>query len=415
MAMFKQSRARQLVIEIGIALILAVVARVAWNQFYVPTRPVVQVGEQTINRREYQELVEIDLAQQLAYIQNGINRYEQMLGTEGANNQSAAATIFGQDHQEALQLREQVVQDLKTVKSGQVDTGLIDYWASQEVILQGAARENIAVSDEEVAAALVKSFTEPAEDEHAHGHSHGEEASEEPAHDPDHGAETAEEHGHDEAEHSEEATAADPAAAQTILTDAYTGLTRLLKDDYGVTVGFSQESFENYIKRQQRVGLLSKRLEQKLMPDDQAPTSLQVHGQYLLLLTPTPTLTNTDSVTGTATLDDPIKAEADALYQQAKDGADFLTLAKEHSVNPEETVDPGWTVPDSFWPPLKEAVLTQPLGEVGPPIKTPSGWYIVKMLERAERPDKQKLEQERTKRFQEWDAQQRSALGIKRF
>lgn len=389
MTFLKQSRARQLVIEIGIALILAVVARFAWDQWYLPNRPVAQVGTQTIKRGEYQELVAIDLAQQLAYIQSEINRYEQMAATQSTADSSAAATLFGQDHQQALELRDAVVQDLKALQSGRVDTGLIDHWMNQEIILQGAAREQVTVSDAEIDAALVTSLRAPDEEAHQHG----------------------------EEEAAEDTPAADPAAAQEILAGTYSELTHLLKADYGVTIGVSQEAFAGYIRQQQRVKLLSERLEHKLMPDEQAPLSLQVNANYLLLMTPT--LTSTEAISGTTAPATPesaaVKARADELYRQLEDGADFLTLAHEHSANPEEVVAPGWSSPETLWQPLKQAVLTQPLGEVGPPVQTPTGWYIVKVLERAERPDKQQLADLRATRFAAWSDQQRAALGVKRF
>lgn len=388
MAFLKQSRTWRLVIEIGIALILAVVARIAWDQWYLPSRPVAQVGAQTIKRGEYQELAAIDLAQQLTYIQSEINRYEQMTATQSPADPNAAA-LFGHDQQQALELRDAVVQDLKALQSGRVDTSLIDHWMNQEVILQGAAREQVTVSDAEIDSALVTSLSAPDEEAHHHG----------------------------EEESAEEAPAVDPAAAQQILSGTYDELTRLLKADYGVTIGFSQEAFTGYVRRHQRVELLRERLERKLVPDEQAPLSLQVNANYLLLMTPT--LTTTDAISDTATPETPesaaIKAQADELYRQIKDGADFLTLAHEHSANPEEVVEPGWSSPEALWPPLKAAVLTQPPGEVGPPVRTPTGWYLVKVLERAERPDQQRLADLRARRLAEWSDQQRAALGVKRF
>jgi parvulin-like peptidyl-prolyl isomerase len=70
---------------------------------------------------------------------------------------------------------------------------------------------------------------------------------------------------------------------------------------------------------------------------------------------------------------------------------------------------------DALWPTLREAALTVPLGAVGQPVQTPSGWYIVKVLERAARADRQQLEEERSNRLQQWSEQQREALGVKRF
>jgi parvulin-like peptidyl-prolyl isomerase len=390
----KQSRTRRIVIEVGIAILLAVVARVIWNQVYIPSRPVAQVGTQTIDRRAYQRLSELDLAQQFVFVQQAINRQQQT----GAQPNLMPSSPFAQDPQETLQLRDTIAAELRNTKS-RADTGLIDHWIDQEVILQGAAKEGVAVSDQEINAALIRSFTSP-----DGGHAHEEEALED---------ETAT--AQSEAAPEQTALAVD---APTLLADSYNELVRVLQAEYGLNVGFSQAEFAAHVLRQQRVELLNERLEEKLLPASQTPKSLQVHA-YFLLLPVQSSATSTEVVTSSAEFDDAAFAEAkikaDELYRQLKQGADFVTLANQYTPSPEETVDPGWSVPDALWPSLREAVLNQPLGEVGQPVKTPSGWYIAKVLERAERPDRQKLEEERGKLLQAWNEQQRQALGVKQF
>ena len=394
----KQSRTRRIVIEVGIAILLAVVARVIWAQVYIPSRPVAQVGAQTIDRRAYQRLSELDLAQQFVFVQQAINRQQQ---TE-AQLDLMPSSPFAQDPQETLQLRDTIAAELRNSTS-RLDSGLIDHWIDQEVILQGTAKEGVTVSEQQVNAALIKSFTAPDS-----GHAHEEEALED-----EHETELATA----QSSPAPEQTAGSD-DAPTLLADSYNELVRVLQAEYGINVGFSQAEFAAHVQRQQRVELLSERLEEKLLPAAQTPKSLQVYA-YFLLLPVQSSATSTEVVTDTPALDDAAFAEAkikaDELYQQLKQGADFVTLANQYTPDSEETVDPGWIVPDALWPSLREAVLNQPLGEIGQPVRTPSGWYIAKVLERAERPDRQKLEEERAKLLQEWNEQQHRALGVKRF
>ncbi|HEX6291580.1 MAG TPA: peptidylprolyl isomerase [Herpetosiphonaceae bacterium] len=392
MAIKKPSRTRQIVIEVGIALLLVIVARVAWDQLYVATRPVAQVGDETISRRQYRELVELDLAQQFAYLHSELGRYDELMS--GAGDTTA---LFEQDRQRTIQLRDAVVEELRQVQGSRLDSALVDHWIGQELVLQGAAHEGIAVDEHEVNATLIKTLAAPpGEDGHGHdadeaaGTNAGPAATDTPA----------------------------PESAQALLSNAYSELVRVLKAEHTIAVGFSEAAFASHIRRQQRVELLKDQIETRLVPDSEAPRSLQAHAYFLLLPVTSP-ITGTDTITATPDLNDPAfdaaKVEVDELYQQLKQGADFLKLAQEHSANPDETVDPGWSVPDTLWPPLKEAVLNQPLGEAGQPVKTPSGWYIVKVLERAERPDTAKLEQMRAERLQQWTERQRAALAVRRF
>jgi hypothetical protein len=428
MTMLKRPQTRQLLIQVGIALILAIVARIAWNEWYLPSRPIAQVGAQTISQREYQALVEVDLVQRMLSIQNRINRYEEMLAAPDATKQSADGAALEQDRQDALQFRTTLVQDLTQSTSSQADSSLIEQWINQEIVLQGAARENISVSKEEIAAEVARFFTAVEEDDHHHGQDehdadHSEDLHDTEAitdthhsqdeHDADHSedlhdTEAITDTHHSQDEHAEEAASVDPAQAEAMIGEGYTQLMSILKDEYGVTVGVSQAALSDYLNRIKQAELLSERVAEKLTPDDQTPQTLQVHGQYLLI---TPALSSSATTNSQAAA----KAKVEALYQQIKDGADFVQIARQHSANPEEIVEPGWTSPDSLWPSLKEAVLNQPLGEVGPPVETPSGWYLVKILERAERRDIEMLQKIRGQRFQAWTDQQRTELEAKRF
>jgi hypothetical protein len=402
----KQSRTRQLLLEIGIALIIAVVARFAWNQWSLSSRPLAQVGTQTLSQRQYRALAEVDLVHQMLYIQNRVDHYEEELAAQNGKQQNDAASLE-QNHQEVLQFRDGVARSLKELADGRIDSLLIDQWIDQEIVLQGAAREQISVSQAEIAAGVGSIFSAPVEEEHHHGEDeHADEHAEAGHSEDEHGEEAHASEAITETEQSEAAPAADPAAAETLLADSYTKLKDVLNNEYGIAIGVSQATFADYVKRSKQVELLSERVAETLTPDDQVPVGLQVNGQYLLV---TPSITDT----GTSNPQAAAKAKAEALYQQVKNGADFLKLALEHSANPEEVVEPGWSSPDSLWPSLKEAVLSQPIGEVSPPVETPSGWYLVKILEREERRDIEKLKATRSQRYQQWKERQRAELGVK--
>ncbi|WP_421617331.1 peptidylprolyl isomerase [Brevibacillus sp. TJ4] len=71
-----------------------------------------------------------------------------------------------------------------------------------------------------------------------------------------------------------------------------------------------------------------------------------------------------------------------------KNGEDFAQLAQEFSEDPGSKDNGGLyenAVVAQWVPEFKEAALTQPVGEVGPPVKTDYGYHIVKVESRQER------------------------------
>lgn len=79
----------------------------------------------------------------------------------------------------------------------------------------------------------------------------------------------------------------------------------------------------------------------------------------------------------------PTEAEAKKLYDQIVAGADFAKLAKEFSrdmVSAGNGGDLGWIVSDNV-PQAFRPVLTLKPGEVMTPVRTDSGWHIIKFFE----------------------------------
>lgn len=76
------------------------------------------------------------------------------------------------------------------------------------------------------------------------------------------------------------------------------------------------------------------------------------------------------------------------LEARLKKGEDFAKLATEFTDDPGSKETGGLyedTVVTQWVPEFKEAALTQPVGEVGPPVKTDYGYHIVKVEKRTEK------------------------------
>jgi len=77
------------------------------------------------------------------------------------------------------------------------------------------------------------------------------------------------------------------------------------------------------------------------------------------------------------------KDRALAILKRVRDGEDFATLAKEYSQDPTASKggDFGYFKRGQLAKPLEELAFTLKTGEIGGPVRTPSGWHIVKVEE----------------------------------
>jgi peptidyl-prolyl cis-trans isomerase C len=78
------------------------------------------------------------------------------------------------------------------------------------------------------------------------------------------------------------------------------------------------------------------------------------------------------------------KKEAEGLRKQLADGADFATLAQEHSECPsaERGGDLGTFRRGRMVKPFEDAVFSQEIGAIGPVVETQFGYHIIEVLER---------------------------------
>ncbi len=91
---------------------------------------------------------------------------------------------------------------------------------------------------------------------------------------------------------------------------------------------------------------------------------------------------------------DKVKALAEKIAQQAREGADFAELAKAYSKGPEAAKggETDWLTKDQLSDDLEKAAFGLKIGQVSDPIRSPGGYHVIKVLERQE---------ERTKKFSE--------------
>jgi peptidyl-prolyl cis-trans isomerase D len=77
------------------------------------------------------------------------------------------------------------------------------------------------------------------------------------------------------------------------------------------------------------------------------------------------------------------KDRALAILKRVRDGEDFAALAKEYSQDPAASKegDLGYFKRGQLAKPLEELAFTLKTGEIGGPVRTPSGWHIVKVEE----------------------------------
>lgn len=79
------------------------------------------------------------------------------------------------------------------------------------------------------------------------------------------------------------------------------------------------------------------------------------------------------------------EAKLNTLRARVAGGADFATLAKEESADANSASkggDLGWMTLDAFGPDLGPRIAALKDGELSPPIKTPSGWHVIQVVER---------------------------------
>jgi parvulin-like peptidyl-prolyl isomerase len=98
--------------------------------------------------------------------------------------------------------------------------------------------------------------------------------------------------------------------------------------------------------------------------------------------------------------------EAVALYQLLKSGVDFAKLAREHSKDTGSGANGGelsWFGKGAMVAEFEQAAFSQPIGEIGKPVKSQFGYHIIQVIAREELPaTASQYEQNRQTTFTDW-------------
>ncbi|MGF7139017.1 peptidylprolyl isomerase [Roseimarinus sediminis] len=101
-------------------------------------------------------------------------------------------------------------------------------------------------------------------------------------------------------------------------------------------------------------------------------------------------------------IDQQYKKEADSLYQLLLDGADFAELAAKHSDDRGSKNNGGemqWISETFSVKPFVEAAFAlEDSGSIAPPVRTPYGWHIIKMIDRRPPPKFEDIKEELTQK-----------------
>ena len=81
--------------------------------------------------------------------------------------------------------------------------------------------------------------------------------------------------------------------------------------------------------------------------------------------------------------------KANILYEQLTNGGDFAELARENSLDTGSGAQGGildWSPYSAFVTEFADAAFSQPIGEIGKPVKSQFGYHIIQVIDRQERP-----------------------------
>jgi parvulin-like peptidyl-prolyl isomerase len=424
---------------IGLAL-LAVLIGVVYERIWIPSRPVAQVGNVTLSRGDYWRERKNDIARRMA--QN-----MQLLSLFGGQ--------FGSQFEGQIPTLDAEVQSVRTAP---VDEDTINGWVERQVILQNAAQEfNIQISDGEIAQQLVtdlsRAFPAPTTPPTSTATlsqtatmsattTTGEPtaaAMQAPTSTsvvtPTPGGPTA-----TAAPTATEAPTAVPTATPLAdaalqqqdavlgrLYDAYQREILKLSPDstQPLKAQLSLDDFKLALHDQYLRQALANRVEEQLLPEasftpSTDPSNLEVRQ---ILITTTATLSDTQEVRDAALAKR--KPEAEAVLAQLRGGADFATLAKEKSED-YATRNNGGTLPSfdkdgktsdghQMDPAIVKAALAMKENDISDAIATPFGWSIIQLTKRTVETKEAQLSTARSKKFDEWVAQKRTATTVERF
>lgn len=423
--MREQRRQRLVAIVVGAAIglaLLAVLIGVSYDRLWIPSRPVAQVGSTTLTRGDYWRERRNDIARNMS--QN-----LQLLSLFGAQ--------FGNQFEGQLAALDA---EVPNIRSAGVDDTTVSGWIDRQLVIQNAASEfNLSVSDGEIAQQLIgdlgRVFAPPPP---APTSTTTLTPTAEPA-TATAPAATATPGGPTETAPPPTPTSPptatplpDAALAQQDavigrLYDTYQQeMLRLSPDPtQPLKANLTLDDFKTALHDQYLRQALASKVEAQLLPEasftpSTEPNSIEVRQ---ILISTTTTISDTQAQRDAALA--ARRPAAEAILAELRGGADFAELAKQKSED-FATRDAGGTLPTfditgktsdghQMDPAIVKAALALSESAISELIPTPFGWHIIQLVHRNVETKQVQLQAARSKKFDEWLAQKRTAATIARF
>ncbi len=390
----EQQEQRRFLMIIGAVLgitLLILAGGITYQQVWLPSRPLAQVGSTTLTRRDYWQESRLAIAQEIA--QN-----LQLL------------RLFGNDAQFSNQfagrspsLNQQVEQLEREPENEQV----ITRWIDGQIIEQGAASLGVQVTADQINQALTQSYATFLP----------------PANPLDSST------GVTDTLDVEDQTSPTPAAAQArdqvdqIVSQIYTSFIGELELT-GVEPNLTQDDFRQALIAQQRRQSLQTAVEEQLVPEATFAPSTEperVQARQILFAVDLPE-NPSQGVIDAAYAD--ALAEAEATLAELQAGADFAELAAQRSDDAgsaQQGGDVGFFDRDgvsasgaTYAPEFVAAAFALDEGELSAPVRTQFGWHIIEVTSRDVPDPEQQLREARREAFETWREEQRTALNATR-
>ncbi|ACL25261.1 peptidylprolyl isomerase [Chloroflexus aggregans] len=427
----EERRQRLVIIVTASALaiaLLAVVIGVIYEQVWIPSRPVAQVGSITLTRSDYWR------EQRLAYARQIYQNF-QLLDLFGNNPQIA----------QQFQGRSIVIdQQIRTLRRAEINEQTVSEWIDRQIKQRASTEFGITIGDDEImqtavadlAFIFLPALPEPTPTPDAN-------ATPVPTVDPS-------------ATATPEPTATPsptpggptptPEPSPTLIptsTPVPTPLPEEARVQFDQIVDeiyrryelelivsetkpeLSKEEFRMALMEQYRDRLLNERIQAQLVPEDGFTYSTEperVTARQILIAVKPPAEATPEQIEAAFAAALPTAQE---LVTQLRNGADFAALAAERSDDPGSRdnggdigsfdrngfADNGATYP----PELVAAAFALPVNQISDPVRTQFGWHILEVTNRIVPSEADQLQKARTKALDEWIAEQRAKADIRRF
>ncbi len=415
----EERRQRLIILTTASAIAIALVAvliGVIYEQVWIPSRPVAQVGSATLTRSDYWR------ERRLAYARQVTQNFQLL-------------DLFGNDPQLAQQFQGQsavIDQQIRALRRAEIEDRIVSEWIDRQIKLRAAADFGIVVSDGEIAQEIVADlaflFIPPLP---------------EPTPTPDPNA-TPTPTPDPEATPTPEPTPGGPSptpfptptlAPTPLPAEAQSQLEQIINEIYRryeleliVTEKapeLSKDEFRQALAQQYQERLLNERIQARLVPEEGFPYRTEperVSARQILIAVNPPADASSEQIEAAFAAALPT---AQAIVADLRAGADFAALAAERSDDPGSRDNggdigsfdrTGFADNGAVYPPeLVEAAFALPLNQISDPIRTQFGWHILEVTAQSVPSPEDQLRQARTKALDDWLVEQRATVGARRF